>query len=153
MFFLDATPLNTLVRCLGSAGRETSGEIGTESWKQTTLGAAKDGATLLEGSEGGGDACLVEEESISMASTEGGMLSIVGTSAGASKTMSSLRLHFFAAEDSSGGELPLEAAEARLVDVFCLEREAVAAFAEAVETLVTMSEVKEKECQPVLEKA
>ena len=146
-------------------------EIGTESLKGTTLGATKDGATWLEGLEGGGDACLVEEELISMASMEGGMLSIVGSSAGASKTMSialscilkglvggaslpktSLRLHFLVAKDSSGGELPLEVAEARLVDVFCLEQEAVAAFAEAVETLVTMAEAKEKECRPVLEK-
>ena len=103
-----------------------------------------------------------------MASTEGGMLSVAGSSAGTSKTMSiasshtlegpggaslpktSLRLHFFVAEDSSGGELPLEAVEARLVDVFCLEREAVAAFVRSVETLVTMAEVEEKECGPVL---
>ena len=47
----------------------------------------------------------------------------------------------------------MEAVEVRLVDGFCLEREAVAAFAGSVETLVTMAEVKEKECQPVLEEA
>ena len=99
-----------------------------------------------------------------MASTEGGALSIVGSNAGTSKTMSialsrtleglgrvslpktSLKLHFLAAKDSTGGELPFKAAEARLVDVFCLEWEAVVAFTGSVETLVTMVEAKEKKC-------
>ena len=72
---------------------------------------------------------------------------------GASLPKTLLRLHFFVAEDSSGGELPLEVAEVRLVDGFSLEREAMAAFAGSVETLVTMAEAKEKECQPVLEEA
>ena len=40
----------------------------------------------------------------------------------------------------------MEVAEARLVDGFCLEWEAMVAFAGSVETLVTMAEAKEKEC-------